>query len=97
MEERFTGFDAVIMPTTAIIAPRLVDVAEREASMRNNILLARNTTVVNFLDRCAISIPCHRPGEAPVGLMLMGEHGNDRRLLAIAEAVEAALVSLRSR
>lgn len=95
MTERITGFDAVIMPTTAIVAPRVADMAEREASIRSNLMLARNTTVVNFLDRCAISIPCHRPGEAPVGLMLMGEHAGDRRLLAVAEAVEAALATLR--
>lgn len=95
MAERTAGFDAVVMPTTAIIAPRVADVAEREASTRSNILLARNTSVVNFLDRCAISIPCHHPGEAPVGLMLTGEHANDRRLLAVAEAVEGALATLR--
>jgi aspartyl-tRNA(Asn)/glutamyl-tRNA(Gln) amidotransferase subunit A len=43
---------------------------------------------VNFLDRCSISLPCQRAGDAPVGLMLIGEHGADRRLLAIAAAIE---------
>ncbi len=95
MAKRTAGFDAVIMPTTAIVAPRVADMAERDASTRSNLALARNTTVVNFLDRCAVSIPCHRPGEAPVGLMLAGEHGGDRRLLAVAEAVELALTKLR--
>jgi aspartyl-tRNA(Asn)/glutamyl-tRNA(Gln) amidotransferase subunit A len=36
-------------------------------------------------------VPCHLPGEAPVGLMLIGEHGGDRRLFEIAAAVEAAV------
>jgi aspartyl-tRNA(Asn)/glutamyl-tRNA(Gln) amidotransferase subunit A len=31
----------------------------------------------------------HRPGEAPVGLMLIGPRGGDERLLAIAAAIEA--------
>ena len=53
--------------------------------------MLRNPSVANFLDRCAISIPCHRPGDAPVGLMLIGEHGADRRLLSIAAAIEAAV------
>jgi aspartyl-tRNA(Asn)/glutamyl-tRNA(Gln) amidotransferase subunit A len=36
-------------------------------------------------------LPCHRAGEAPVGLMLMGETMGDERLFAIGLAVEAAL------
>ena len=47
--------------------------------------------VGNFLDRCAISLPIHRHGEAPVGLMLMGETMGDARLFAIAAAVEQAI------
>ena len=35
--------------------------------------------------------PAHRAGDAPVGLMLVGETGGDRRLLAVAAAVEAEL------
>jgi aspartyl-tRNA(Asn)/glutamyl-tRNA(Gln) amidotransferase subunit A len=58
---------------------------------RLNLLILRNTVPANFLDRCAISLPCHRPGEPPVGLMLMGETMGDTRLFAIAAAVEAAL------
>ncbi len=45
-------------------------------------------SIANFLDRCSISLPCHRAGDAPVGLMLIGEHGADRRLLSIAAAIE---------
>jgi aspartyl-tRNA(Asn)/glutamyl-tRNA(Gln) amidotransferase subunit A len=54
---------------------------------RINLLVLRNPAVANVLDRCAVSVPCHRAGEAPVGLMLIGEHGADRRLLAIGEAI----------
>ena len=53
-----------------------------------NFLLLRNTGLANFFDRCSVSIPCHTAGEAPVGLMLVGETGGDARLLAIAAAVE---------
>jgi aspartyl-tRNA(Asn)/glutamyl-tRNA(Gln) amidotransferase subunit A len=65
--------------------------AATEAANRANLFLLRNPSLANFLDRCAISLPCHRQGEAPVGLMLLGEHGADRRLLAAARAVEAAV------
>jgi len=53
----------------------------------------RNTAAFNFLDRCSISLPCHAPGEAPVGLMLSGAHDADAALFATATAVEAALRS----
>jgi aspartyl-tRNA(Asn)/glutamyl-tRNA(Gln) amidotransferase subunit A len=85
---RTAGVDAVICPTTPLVPPTLASVADEAGAMRANALLLRNTTVANFLDRCAISIPCHEPGEAPVGLMLMGEHMGDARLMAIAAAVE---------
>jgi aspartyl-tRNA(Asn)/glutamyl-tRNA(Gln) amidotransferase subunit A len=61
---------------------------ERDASNKANILSLRNAAIVNFLDRCAVSIPCHAPGDPPVGLMLVGETGADRRLLALANALE---------
>jgi aspartyl-tRNA(Asn)/glutamyl-tRNA(Gln) amidotransferase subunit A len=57
------------------------------------MLILRNTAVGNFLDRCAISLPCHRPGEPPVGLMLMGETMGDARLFSIAAAVETLLTA----
>jgi aspartyl-tRNA(Asn)/glutamyl-tRNA(Gln) amidotransferase subunit A len=85
------GFDAVVLPTVPIVPPRIADLAAEAEYNRLNLLILRNTAPANFLDRCAISLPCHRPGEAPVGLMLMGETMGDARLFAIAAAVEAAL------
>jgi aspartyl-tRNA(Asn)/glutamyl-tRNA(Gln) amidotransferase subunit A len=81
-------FDAVLLPATPIIAPLLQDLESDEAYLRTNQLALRNTSVANFLDRCAISLPCHEAGTAPVGLMLMGAHGSDRRVLAMAAAIE---------
>jgi aspartyl-tRNA(Asn)/glutamyl-tRNA(Gln) amidotransferase subunit A len=81
-------YDALLMPTVPMIAPTLRELAAPEAARAANFLLLRNTGIANFFDRCAVSIPCHRPGEAPVGLMLIGETGADRHLLAIAAAVE---------
>lgn len=82
-------FDAVLFPTVPIIAPLLQDLESDEAYLRINGLVLRNAAVVNFLDRCALSVPCHAAGSAPVGLMIMGAHGADRRTLDVAAAVEA--------
>lgn len=82
-----SNYDAVVMPTCAIVAPTLDEVSTPAGFTRKNMLLLRNTTVGNFLDRCSISLPCHAPGELPVGFMLMGEAMADKRLLAMARSV----------
>lgn len=90
---RTAGFDAVICPTVPLVPPAISAVDDETEYNRINMLLLRNTTIANFLDRCSISIPCHRPGEAPVGLMLMGEAMADAQLFAISAAVEALIDS----
>jgi aspartyl-tRNA(Asn)/glutamyl-tRNA(Gln) amidotransferase subunit A len=84
-------FDALIMPTVPIVAPRIADLNDERDYNRINLHILRNTAVGNFLDRCSISLPCHRDGEPPVGLMLMGETMGDARLFSIAAAIEARL------
>ena len=96
VDEQLVEFEAVILPTTPIIAPLIQDLETDEAYVRANGQALRNTAVANFLDRCAISIPCQEPGTAPVGLMLMGAHDGDRRLLALAAAAESLVSPLHS-
>jgi aspartyl-tRNA(Asn)/glutamyl-tRNA(Gln) amidotransferase subunit A len=79
------------MPTTPITAPSLAQVGPDESYVRINGLMLRNPSIVNFLDGCAISIPCHEPGSAPVGLTLFGLRNTDRQLLSIAASVEQSL------
>ena len=83
--------DAVIMPTVPVVAPAIASLSDTDAANRINLFLLRNPSLGNFLDRCAISLPCHRAGEAPVGLTLLGEHGADRRLLGLARSVAATV------
>lgn len=90
-------FDAVLCPTVPVPPPALAEVEEEGEYNRINMLLLRNTTIANMLDRCAISLPIHLPGEAPAGLMLMGEAMADARLLAIAAAVERRIDAELSR
>ncbi|HUB49595.1 MAG TPA: amidase [Acetobacteraceae bacterium] len=86
-------YDCVVMPTVPIVAPRIADLEDEAEYNRANLLILRNTALGNFLDRCAISLPCHGAGEAPVGLMLMGETMGDAHLFSIAAGVEAALAT----
>ena len=92
VEARIAPFDALLMPTVPVVAPPIAELqASDDAYTAANGLILRNPTFINFLDGCALSLPCHRAGEAPVGLMLAGPAMADARLLALGAAVEAAL------
>ena len=90
--QRTARFDALLAPTVPIIAPTMAEMnASDEVFLRNNSLLLRNCAPFNFLDRPALSLPCHESGSAPVGLMLIGETLQDKRVLAIGLGIETAL------
>ena len=91
MNAATSAYDAVAMPTTPIAPPAIASLAEDAAFGATNMLVLRNPSLANFLDRCAISLPCHRAGEAPAGFMLMGETMGDARLFAVAAALEPIL------
>lgn len=95
MASALVPYDAILSSTVPIVAPALAEVApgdERDAEFfRVNALLLRNPSVVNMLDGCAISIPCHAPDELPVGLMLWHVALHDDTVLAIAAQAEQAL------
>ena len=41
-----------------------------------------------MIDGCSISLPAHRDGEVPVGLMLAAAGGSDQRIFEIAAGME---------
>ena len=92
MRLQLAAFDAVLSPTVPIVAPSVGSVIDNDDEFfRVNSLLLRNTSVVNMLDGCAISLPCNAPGELPVGLMLWHAALHDDAVLDLALQVEAAL------
>ena len=94
---RLEAFDAVLMPTVPVIAPTIESLLHDDALYgRTNLLMLRNPTFFNFLDGCALSLPCHAPiDSAPVGLMVGAAGGHDARVLAIGQAIEQALRAAR--
>jgi aspartyl-tRNA(Asn)/glutamyl-tRNA(Gln) amidotransferase subunit A len=91
----FAAFDAILMPTVAILPPRLADLDDDDAFFACNAAALRNTLIASILDLPAISLPLSAPDAPPVGLMMVGRRGDDRWLLAAAQAVEAALAGRR--
>jgi aspartyl-tRNA(Asn)/glutamyl-tRNA(Gln) amidotransferase subunit A len=89
---RLAPYDALILPTTANTPPRIADlVADDKAFTSANALALRNCTLINVIDGCAISLPAHREGEVPVGLMLAAVGGSDRRIFELAAGMEGVI------
>jgi aspartyl-tRNA(Asn)/glutamyl-tRNA(Gln) amidotransferase subunit A len=88
------AYDALLWPTVAIVPPAIATLTgDAEAYARINALVLRNTSAVNVLDGCALSLPLAAAGGAPVGLMVVGRRGEDAALLRIGAGLEAALSS----
>jgi amidase/aspartyl-tRNA(Asn)/glutamyl-tRNA(Gln) amidotransferase subunit A len=95
-EAAMAGFDAMLSPTVPIVAPPLAPlIANDDAFFATNGMLLRNPSSVNFLDGCALSLPCQAPGEMPVGLMVWSTAMRDDDVLGASLAIEAALAPQR--
>jgi aspartyl-tRNA(Asn)/glutamyl-tRNA(Gln) amidotransferase subunit A len=88
---RLAPYDALLMPTTANTPPRIVDLADDRAFAVANLSSLRNCSLINMIDGCAISIPAHREGDVPVGVMLASSGGVDRHIFELAAGMEAAI------
>ena len=93
VEAAAAPFDAILMPTVPCTAPTIAEAtATDDDYFRWNSRILRNVGLVNFLDGCAVSLPCHPLGTAPVGLSVCGVAMSDRHTLSVAEAIEKALI-----
>jgi aspartyl-tRNA(Asn)/glutamyl-tRNA(Gln) amidotransferase subunit A len=90
MDELLAEFDALVLPTTPIVAPAMAEISGEDAFRRANRLLLRNTEIANFFDLCAISLPMAGDG-LPAGFMLFARRGADRKLFRMAAAIEREL------
>ncbi|HBF31606.1 amidase [Rhizobium sp.] len=85
-------FDVLAMPTVPMVAPAITALdGDNELFTRVNLAMLRNPTLINMMDGCSVSIPMHRQGDAPAGLMLSTIGGHDATLFSNASAIENAL------
>lgn len=92
VEARLASYDALLIPTVPVIAPTIASLeASDDAYFAANGLILRNPTLINFLDGCALSLPCHREGEPPVGLMVAAPAFSDDRVLDVGRSIESML------
>jgi len=87
--------DAFICPTVPIVAPPLQPLIDGtdDSFFATNALLLRNPSVVNYLDGCALSLPCQAPDELPVGLMVWAPALHDDTVLDVSLAIEHELAA----
>jgi amidase/aspartyl-tRNA(Asn)/glutamyl-tRNA(Gln) amidotransferase subunit A len=97
LEAAMAPFDAMLSPTVPMVAPPIEPLCSSdEAFFAINGALLRNPSVINFLDGCALSMPCQASGEMPVGLMVWAAALRDDAVLDASLAIEAALAPQRS-
>lgn len=90
-QSRAAKVDALVYPTVQCLPPAIRETHACKRMSEINFTCLRNTCTVNYFDGCAITLPCHAPQQAPVGLMLAAGHGEDDSLYEIAAAVEVVL------
>lgn len=89
------GFDAVLFPTVPVLPPLVSELQDETSYSATNLLVLRNSTTVNMVDGCAISIPLQSDA-GPVGLTIAGPSHQDARILAVAATIERFLSEDRS-
>jgi aspartyl-tRNA(Asn)/glutamyl-tRNA(Gln) amidotransferase subunit A len=86
---RIAAYDAVLIPSCAILPPKIADLEADEAFyVERNLTALRNTRIGNLMGCCALTLPTDVPS---CGIMLNTLPMQEERLLRIGTAVEAAL------
>ena len=91
VEAALEGVDALVLPTVPITAQPLgsTSLAVSGRTLPVRALMLRLTQLFNITGHPSISLPCRRPaGGLPVGLQLVGRHGETPQLLMLAAAIE---------
>ncbi|MET0239750.1 MAG: amidase [Sphingobium sp.] len=87
---QMAGLDALAFPTVPFLPPTIAELEDDAAYHPANGRALRNSTVVNLIDGCAVSLPCPS-SEGPVGMTLAAGRGRDDHLLSVAITIQAVL------
>lgn len=90
----FSGINAILVPTTIILAPKLREIDIKIDGLQLNVrrALLRNTVLFNSIGLPAITIPIGFVNEKgiilPVGLQIIGPQYGDHMVLFMAQKME---------
>ena len=93
LHDRIRRHGVFLMPTAAESPPPIAALeADAEVYRAANTAALRNTRLGNYLNCCALTLPCGRDRNGvPVGLMLMAPPGEEDRLLRLGSAIESVI------
>ena len=93
LHTRMRRHGVFLMPTAAASPPPIAALeADAEVYRTANVAALRNTRLANYLNCCALTLPCGRDRNGvPVGLMLMAPPGDEERLLRLGHAIEPVI------
>ncbi|MFK5997615.1 MAG: amidase family protein [Rhodobacterales bacterium] len=87
--ERTAGFDAVILPSSAVLPPNIERLEnDSDYYIRANLLALRNTRIGNLMGLCGLTLPTKHPS---CGLMIYCNPFAERRLLALGADIAPIL------
>jgi amidase len=93
-ERALQRFDALVMPTVPMPAHRLPTGPLPADVLSDKVFeMHGNNCVANVTGLPAITVPCGDVDGLPVGLLMVGRRGDDRRLLEIARICESSLAA----
>jgi aspartyl-tRNA(Asn)/glutamyl-tRNA(Gln) amidotransferase subunit A len=92
VDDAFTDFDLVVMPTQRIVAPTLAELITRARDAKPiDPLVTSNCQPFDVFGIPAVSIPCgFSKSGLPIGLMIAGPRFSEGNVLALARAYERA-------
>jgi len=83
------GYDAVLVPTSPVLPPKLERlISDSDYYVSENLLALKNTRIANLMGLCALNLPTGHPS---CGLQVMASPFSEGRLLRLGAAIEAAL------
>lgn len=87
--ERLAGFDALLSPTVKCETPTIAQ-AEADFNTANGAML-RNTTYINLINGCGMTLPVQREGMSPAALMVCGPNGTDDSVISASVLIDQLL------
>jgi aspartyl-tRNA(Asn)/glutamyl-tRNA(Gln) amidotransferase subunit A len=93
VDDSFSDFDFVVLPTTRIVAPPVEELLKRDSDTksRDPINDYPDCVYFNVYGIPALSIPCgFSKSGLPIGLTIAGPHFSESRVFALANAYEKA-------
>ena len=88
-DHALSQYDVLAMPTTPMKAHKHDPSSDTAGVLSHAWDMLGNTAPFNMTGHPGISIPCAKSNGLPVGLMLVGRHFDDARLLQAAHAFDA--------